>query len=793
MEALGKVPIVSKEEVESNMNFLLSITQMIADLTFEKLEQIELKEELKKSEEALLESQTQLKQNIEDLLKSQGIGHLGTWRLDLSTNQVVWSEELYKMYGFDPNKPPPPYTEHMKLFTPESWNLLTVSLEKTSKTGIPYELELETVTIDGSNGWMWVRGEATKDSAGNIVSLWGAAQDISERKRIEMKLRVSEERFYTLFDKAPLGYQSLDIEGNFLEVNQKWLDIFGYQKEEVIGKWFGDFLQPEYKEGFRTRFPIFKAQGYIHSEFEMMRKSGEKIFIAFDGKIGYTDEGAFRQTHCMLKDITVEKALSSQLAESQELMEQERKLLQATLVSVGDGVITSDIQGNVQFMNPVAEKLTGWTQEEAQGHQIEEIFNIYNELTGEKSESITKLVFETGSIIGLANHTVLISKQGEKRSIEDSAAPIVMETGEIIGVVVVFSDFTEKRKQMDEIEYLSYHDFLTGLYNRRFFEEEVKRNDVSRNYPISIVMGDVNGLKLVNDSFGHMAGDKMLKKAAELIVKACREDDIVARLGGDEFVILLPKAGKEDAARFIKRVQEELTVEKIEGIPISISFGQATKIKEGESMSGMLKEAEDHMYRHKLYESTGAKSGTVSLVINALYAKSHREMLHSQRVSLLSAAIATSMGFPTDDVNQMKTAGLMHDIGKIGIEDRILNKSEKLNQQEWNEIKKHCEIGYRILTSVAEFSEIADFVLEHQERWDGTGYPRGLKGNQISIEARVIGVADAFDAMTGERSYGRVFSKEEAINEILSCSGTQFDPEVVKALCEIETNLMVSD
>ncbi len=772
IEALGKVPIVSDEVVKANMDFLLTITQTIAEMTYEKQEQMELNEALKRSEEALKQSQSLLEQNMKDLLESQQIAHIGTWRLDLASGQVVWSEELYKMYGFDSSQPPPSYSEHRKLFTPQSWEKLSISLEHTRNTGMPYELELETVTADGLNGWMWVRGEATKDSEGNIVSLWGAAQDITERKHIEMQLRESEERFQMLFNQAPLGYQSLDSEGNFLEVNQKWLDIFGYQKEEVVGKWFGDFLSPEYREAFKKRFSLFKSQGYIYSELEMMGKSGEKMFIAFDGRIGYAQEGAFKQTHCILKDITIERELQRELAENRELMK-------ATLISVGDGVISCGIQGNVQFMNPVAERLTGWSQQEAQGEQIEEIFKIHNELTGEKSESITRLVIETGCIVGLANHTVLISKSGEQRPIEDTAAPIILDNGEIVGVVIVFSDFSEKRKRLEEIEFLSYHDYLTGVYNRRFFEEELKRHNVSRNFPISIVMGDVNGLKLVNDSFGHNTGDEILKMTSEVIAKSCRADDIVARLGGDEFVILLPKSGEEDAIGLIKRVQDELNEVEINGIPLSVSFGQATKTLEEESLDEILKDAEDHMYRHKIYESTGARSKTVTLIINTLYAKNHREMLHSQRVGALSATIATYMGYDTDDVNQMKTAGLMHDIGKIGVEDRILNKTEPLNNQEWDEIKKHSEIGYRILSSVPEFSEIANFVLEHQERWDGKGYPRGLKGNDISQEARIIAVADSFDAMTGERSYGRVLSEAEAVEELMRCAGTQFDPEIV--------------
>lgn len=318
IKAVEKVPVVSKEKVETTMSFLLTIVQTIIEMTADKMEQIEINEALRKSDEAFRESQTQLDQNLKDLLESQRIAHLGTWRLDLETNKVVWSEELYKMYGFDPTIPVPPYNEHMKLFTQESWNRLSKSLEFTKISGIPYELELEMVTKDGSNGWMWVRGEAEKDLEGNINSILGVAQDISKIKKTEYEIKQSEEKFQLLFDKAPLGYQSLDFDGNFINVNQQWLDIMGYSKEEVIGKWFGDFLCPEYIEGFRRRFPIFKSQGYIHSEFEMLSKDGQKLTISFEGKIGYEANGDFKQTHCILQDITNQRKAEKALIESEE-------------------------------------------------------------------------------------------------------------------------------------------------------------------------------------------------------------------------------------------------------------------------------------------------------------------------------------------------------------------------------------------------------------------------------------------------------------------------------------------
>jgi putative nucleotidyltransferase with HDIG domain len=173
------------------------------------------------------------------------------------------------------------------------------------------------------------------------------------------------------------------------------------------------------------------------------------------------------------------------------------------------------------------------------------------------------------------------------------------------------------------------------------------------------------------------------------------------------------------------------------------------------------------------------RSKTIDMIMKTLYEKNHREMLHSKRVGNLCEVIARQMNFTKDDINQLRLAGLMHDIGKIGIDEKILNKPTLLDMEEWAEMKRHPEIGYRILSSVNEFSEIAEYVLQHQEKWDGTGYPRGLKGEEISISARIIGIADAYDAMTSLRAYGKTLSENEAIAELEKCSGTQFDPDLV--------------
>ena len=343
-------------------------------------------------------------------------------------------------------------------------------------------------------------------------------------------------------------------------------------------------------------------------------------------------------------------------------------------------------------------------------------------------------------------------------------------------------DVTVRKRTENKLVYLSYHDQLTGLYNRRFFEEEFRRLDTKRNLPLSVIMGDINGLKFINDSFGHSTGDAYLKKAAEIIKKSCRADDIIARLGGDEFVILLPKADATDATKIINRILLKASTQTVSNFALSISFGYDTKTTDDQSILEIMANAESYMYRHKVYERTSIRSKTIDIIMDALFLKSNRESQHSERVSMISELIASNMDFEKDDVNQIKIAGLIHDIGKIGIDEKILNKVGRLSNEEWEEIRKHPEAGWRILSSSKEFSELARFILHHHEKFDGSGYPNGLKGEEIPIEARIITIADAYDAITSERSYRKGASKEEAIEEIQRCSGTHFDPKIVDVL-----------
>lgn len=360
---------------------------------------------------------------------------------------------------------------------------------------------------------------------------------------------------------------------------------------------------------------------------------------------------------------------------------------------------------------------------------------------------------------------------------------IVMTNILLNGRIVFHSlwrDISERKKMESKMEYLSYHDQLTGLYNRRFFEEELIRLNVKRNLPLSIIMGDVNGLKLVNDSFGHLLGDKLLKKVAEVISDGCRSDDVIARLGGDEFVILLPKTDNYEAKEIVKRIKERASKEKVESVEISISFGYETKKSSTEKIEDILKKADDHMYEEKLLESQSMRWKTINAIVTTLNGKDLSEEQRAYKVSNLCRDLAMALSLSRDDIDELKTISLLRDIGKISVDEKIFSKPGKLTEEEWEEVKRHPEIGYRILCTVTSMTQVAEYVLAHHEKWDGTGYPKGLKGEEIPLKSRIVAIADSYNSMLSERSYRKPLTEEAAIEELKVNAGTQFDPKLVK-------------
>jgi diguanylate cyclase (GGDEF)-like protein/PAS domain S-box-containing protein len=603
----------------------------------------------------------------------------------------------------------------------------------------------------------------------------GIGIDITEQKKLQNDLSESQAILKAAFENSLAGIAIADApDGRIRYVNKAGLKIRNKSEEELVNNIdFNSYVESwgiYHLDGtpyLKEEVPLTRAMlnGETLSEELLIRRDDQedRYVLANAAPIRDSNDEIIAGILVFL-DITDRKMTMRTLIES------ERKY-SSYVENSPEGIFVIDKNGRYIDVNRAVLEFTGYSKEELLNMNIGDITaaESYKDALG-----LFRELLKTGKTKGEIRYS---HKNGETRWCSIDA--VYLSNNHYLGFTI---DITERKKVESELFYLSYHDHLTELYNRRYFEQELKRLDNSRNLPFSIIMCDVNGLKLVNDSFGHEAGDTLLKKAAKTIKMACRAYDLVARIGGDEFVVLLPKTTLEETTKIANQIKELAQIESVANIKLSISCGYDTKTIESKSIVEVIANAENHMYRHKLYERSSIRSKTIDLVMNTLFEKSTREAEHSRRVSSLCQAIATKMNFSKDGINQMKIAGLIHDIGKIGVDEKILNKPGSLTIDERRDVERHPEIGWRLLSSTNEFSELAQFVLSHHEKWDGSGYPNGLKGEEINLEARIISVADAYDALTSERPYRKGLSDEEATKEIKRCSGTQFDPEIVSVL-----------
>jgi len=573
-----------------------------------------------------------------------------------------------------------------------------------------------------------------------------------------------------ILKKAPFGYALHKILLNehgdpedfeYIEINDAFEKIMKLDKSEIIGKKITEIL-PTIKN---SKFNFIKYYGEIaisgsESEFEQYL---EELKGWYKIKVYSPSKNYF---------ITYLTDIGNEI--------KERELFKSTLLSIYEGIIATDLHGKIVIINKTGERITEWKEKDILNLKIFDVFKVYDSNNENKiTENILELIYKGESIKNEEN-MILRSKTGIDIPIVYDISPVKDSEGEIYGVVINFRDISEKIAKDRKIDYITYHDGLTGVYNRNFFNEKIKSIDLEENLPISVIMGDVNGLKLTNDAFGHLMGDKLLISAANIMKRVCRESDIVVRWGGDEFIILLPKTKQEIVEKISERIREECTKENIDLLNISISLGYDTKITKEADIIKSVTNAEEMMYKVKMLESKSVKSRTLQIIINTLYEKSEQNNLHSKAVSKICRRIGQAMKMSSEKISELEILGEIHDIGKIGISQSILNKVELLNSEEWEEIKKHPQTGYHIVSSSGDLAFLGESILAHQEWYDGSGYPKGLKGEEIPLMARILSIADAYDAMVSYRPYRKSHTKEEAIEEIKKYSGRQFDPQLVE-------------
>ncbi|MEA4872714.1 MAG: PAS domain S-box protein [Synergistaceae bacterium] len=616
------------------------------------------------------------------------------------------------------------------------------------------------------------------DSTGRVIGTGDIIRETTEFKKTQTRLYESQQHFKLLVDQMLHGLavheiicdeNNVPVDYRFISVNKKFEEQTGLREKDVVGKTVLEVLP--------------KTESIWIERYEKVALTGEPVqfdsysahFDKWYGVSSYSPK--FGQFVVIMDDITERKKL-------EEALHLEKEQIEKTLLSVGDGVISTDKNGRIRLMNKAAENLTGWKLKNSLGMKIEDIYDIRDETTKEKIVSHFGRVLQKGDQINNSNHKLLISKNGVELYIEDSSAPIKDSRGNISGMILVFRDSTEKIERLKQVEYLSLHDHMTSLYNRKYMQDSIKRLDTKRNLPFSVIYMDVNGLKLVNDSLGHEMGDRLIVSVANALKGMLRSDDIVGRIGGDEFLVLLPKTDIESTERVAERIESTVSDTKIGSLVPSIALGCAVKTEDDQSILETLKRAEASMYKGKLKSSKVMRNSMIENLIKLLEEKYDVSKQHSKRVMYYCEKIAIAMGFTEKETAALKTTALLHNVGEVVVPASVLNKPEKLSEEEYEQIKIHSEKGYQILKSIDEYSALAESVLQHHERWDGKGYPDGLREGDILLHSRIINVADAYEAMTSERPYKKAMTQKEALNELKKCRGEQFDPEIVDIFIE---------
>ena len=470
----------------------------------------------------------------------------------------------------------------------------------------------------------------------------------------------------------------------------------------------------------------------------------------------------------LMKEIEERKITAKKLKES-------RKRFRALAKYSTDVIIRFDENLKCLYANPAVERMIGDDIEDLIGCSLEAI-GLPKELLDLLEKSITS-VFEKSAPnnieFKLGNrwyHWSLMPEFAEGKGTNNNVSAVITSA----------RDITERKLTEEKIRYKSYHDELTSLHNRAYFNEKLKELNKEEYMPLSVILADLNGLKITNDTLGHKAGDQLLKRISRILEEVCRSDDIIARVGGDEFVVLLPNATEAIARKICDRIHRVCDQSPKEPIRPSVALGYATKNNTSKDIEVVFKRAEDHMYHNKMNQSEKSSTRILESLKELLRGSTNETYEHSTHLRELSQAIGEHLNLSPQDMKILSSLGDLHDIGKVAIPKEILQKKESLTLEEWERVKRHPELGFKIANSTPKLSQIAEGILNHHERWDGTGYPQGIAKEEIPLLARIISIVDAYDVMISGRPYKKAMSKAQAVEELKKCAGSQFDPKLVE-------------
>jgi len=397
-------------------------------------------------------------------------------------------------------------------------------------------------------------------------------------------------------------------------------------------------------------------------------------------------------------------------------------------------------------------------------HKSDEIYSHFTQLYDIKDK-----IFEGTFTLETKNETHL--------TWELHSAYIGRDDEGLKNVITIGIDVTEERAKEKDLTYLSYHDDLTGLYNRRYYTQMTSH--FSKFKDIGLILADINGLKLVNDLFGHEYGDKLLETFAKILKSTLPRDAFIARLGGDEFVIVLYKYELNSVKALVKDIKKTVQENVIKDIIPTAAFGYSKKSVK-EPLQNTFTRAENMLYRDKVHEYDKQTDAMLGSILNTLYKRTDESEARINNLKNLAKPLHRAFKLNEDQINELNTLIELHDIGKISLNESLF-KGKRLSDEEAIEIRRHPEVGYRIANALPRLKNVAYAILTHHENVDGSGYPFGLEKDEIPFVARIFRVIDSYDAMLKDCPYSKAKTKKEALKELEDYAETLYDTSVVVA------------
>ena len=571
-----------------------------------------------------------------------------------------------------------------------------------------------------------------------------------------------------LFTSGGIATIVVDMQTKILLANRGFEKLSGYSKKELEGKkkWT-DFV------GNSDSAAAQEYQDFLQNEARRAPHSYELKF--FDRKGKTKDVIATKNSRAGTRERVISFINVTELMERRERTRISEEKYRSLIESSDDSIYMMDRDCTYQFANEKVLTQLKVKEKKVIGKRYSD-FHDTNDT--KEFENYVSKVFKTGSPYRYEYR----NKKGDRHTLRTLSPIMNRESGKVKYVAIISKDITDLKKTEEKLKFLSLHDPLTGLYNRAYFEEEMHRLDSSRFGVVGLIVCDVDGLKLINDTLGHDRGDQLLITASKVIRNSFREGDVVARVGGDEFAVLLPNSPRQKVEDICQRIKHAVNTysKKNSRLPLSIATGFAIRESSNQTMAELYREADNNMYKEKLYSSQNARNIIVKNLLNAVEVKEALSRESFENFQKHAVVLAKAAGIPKKRIKDLCLLVQFHDIGNISVHNNILHKPGRLSSEEFVEIQKHSDVGHRIAQSAPDLAHISDYILKHHEWWNGNGYPLGLRGNEIPIESRIIAIVDAYESMTTGRPHRPAISKNEALAELKRCAGTQFDPTLVK-------------